>query len=173
MSSAPDYAEPFVAWRAWRIRNEPEGQRLRSVVFPVNWVPGQELVAECKCRARSLLRPWRYRRCELAPARACDCGIYGAREVADAIDYLGHTTGSWDPSNAVIGQVSLWGEIMEHRLGWRASRAYPARIWVPLRPGSDRVAAALDAYGVPVEQFECSRRRDVQSTLERLRLERL
>lgn len=172
-SAAPDYAEALVAWRAWRVLDERHGHRLRSVVYPAIWAPGHELVAECECRSRSLSRPWRYRRCELAPSTDCDCGIYGARKVTDAIEYLGNTTGAWDPSNAVIGRVSLWGEVMEHRLGWRASRAYPARIVVPARPGSDAVAAALDAYGVPVEQFESSGRADIKATLERLVLERI
>lgn len=171
MSSAPDYAEPVLAWRAWRILLEPDGHRLRSVIYPVIWAPDHELEAACKCRSRSLSRPWRFRRCALAPSAGCDCGIYGARRLADAIEYLGNPVGAWSPGTAVIGHVNLWGEVIEHRLGWRASCAYPARIFVPHRPGSDRLAAALGAYGVPVEQFDCSGKTGVQVALQRLTLE--
>lgn len=31
-------------------------------------------------------------------------------------------------SPAVIGTVSLWGEVVEHVHGWRAARAYPQRL---------------------------------------------
>jgi hypothetical protein len=64
---------------------------------------------------------------------------------------------------AVIGQVLLWGCVVESEHGWRASHAYPARLFVPLgRRGrlaflsrraadSARVAHALHAYRLPVE----------------------
>jgi hypothetical protein len=34
--------------------------------------------------------------------------------------------------------------------GWRAARAYPARVWLP-REAAPEIAEGLAAYGVPVE----------------------
>jgi hypothetical protein len=62
----------------------------------------------------------------------------------------------------VIGTVSLWGRIVECARGWRASRAYPKRIYVPATRGPywlkapqvDEVALALTDYGVPVDLLD-------------------
>jgi hypothetical protein len=57
--------------------------------------------------------------------------------------------------------VALWGEVVEGERGWRASHAYPTRIYVPLRAGSDHqevndIALDLAVYGVPVEVLDCA-----------------
>jgi hypothetical protein len=61
----------------------------------------------------------------------------------------------------VIGIVSLWGKVLEHEQGWRASHAYPRHLWLPiLGPAGDRIpeweriAVDLGDYGVPVEIVE-------------------
>jgi hypothetical protein len=57
----------------------------------------------------------------------------------------------------VFGRVSLWGTVLECEQGYRASHAYPLRIYVPLdsarprRLRCEELAAGLDAYAVPVE----------------------
>jgi hypothetical protein len=58
----------------------------------------------------------------------------------------------------VIGQVRLWGKVIECERGWRAALAYPERLYVPMRPADERarrrsaeIAAGLRDYGVPVE----------------------
>jgi hypothetical protein len=79
---------------------------------------------------------------------------------------------------AVIGQVHLWGCVVECEHGWRASHAYPGRLFAPLgRRGtaflsrraadSARVAHALHAYRVPVELVACSSVRELARLLER------
>jgi hypothetical protein len=85
---------------------------------------------------------------------------------------------------AVIGQVLLWGCVVECEHGWRASHAYPGRLFVPLgrrgrtsflsRPAADsaRVAHALHAYRVPVELVACSSVRELARLLERERGDR-
>ena len=57
----------------------------------------------------------------------------------------------------VIGRVALWGEVVEGTRGWRASRGYPAELWVPQLDGDGTEIAELESiaidladYGVPV-----------------------
>jgi hypothetical protein len=155
--AAPDFIEPVVGWRAWLV-SEVEGRPLLDgVVFHCAWEPGRPLVAECLHFRPRLFRPWRVREPDHgAPGLDCRCGIYAAADAGEAIRYA---RAGWLPDpvrrpalHRVIGRVSLWGRVVECEHGWRASHAYPERLLVPARaaPG-ERVAEALEVYGVPVE----------------------
>lgn len=79
---------------------------------------------------------------------------------------------------AVIGQVSLWGSVVECERGWRASHAYPACLYVPLgqhgrlsvlsgrAADAERLALSLRAYRVPVELVACASVRELARALE-------
>jgi hypothetical protein len=62
----------------------------------------------------------------------------------------------------VLGQVALWGTVVECERGFRASRAYPVRIYVPADTGAtgsvdwEDVSFDLARYGVPVELLASS-----------------
>jgi len=62
----------------------------------------------------------------------------------------------------VLGQVALWGTVVECERGFRASHAYPIRIYVPRDDhlhefaDADRVVAGLACYGIPVESMDAS-----------------
>lgn len=147
--AAPDYAEPLVGWRVWVVVVTEEGPRLRSVVQKTAWPAGRALAAEC--RRHRLLRRARHD----APTAACHCGIYatGLDELAPLL-----VEAPWDTGLRVLGEVSLWGDVVECERGWRAARAYPARLYVPVGDGrlaQDAVVDALSAYRVPVEPLGC------------------
>ena len=61
---------------------------------------------------------------------------------------------AWTDLVPVVGRVFLWGVVHEYERGWRASRAYPESLFVPVvELGSARAArviADLRRYGVPV-----------------------
>lgn len=167
MSVAPDYVDALVAWRAWLVVGKDEETRLRSIVFPAAWSPGSELVAECRARRRLFWPPWRQDRPHRVPSLGCDCGIYGARDIERASEYLQLGPLQGQASPVVLGRVQLWGSIVEHKLGWRASHAYPADIYVPAGPLADRIALDLSAYGVPIEVLEDSPRPGIVEALAR------
>jgi hypothetical protein len=164
--AAPDYAEPFVAWRVWRVVSSGAGHRLASVVKQTLWPDGDALVADCL--KRSLVTSFRRRHPpHAAPDAACECGIY-AGWLPLIGDYLADP-----PANSaltrVVGQVALWGTVIECERGFRASHAYPMQLYVPVdgsvhpREWWDELAAGLAVYGVPVEMLpaRCSQAVDV------------
>jgi hypothetical protein len=56
-----------------------------------------------------------------------------------------------------IGLVSLWGSVVEGETGWRATFAYPKRIFLPRSERGSVVGAVrtgLSDYGVPVELLD-------------------
>jgi hypothetical protein len=168
---APDYIAPVVGWRVWRVTENGDNFRLRSVLYPSLWIPGEAMIGSCAPgRPGCALR-------HSAPALECSCGLYAAADVEDALSYFdGHSAGCDDAVYRVIGRVSLWGSVVEGARGWRASHAYPQRIYVPARSldGSStltagEVALTLTDYGVPVELLDGGTKRHVARVLAGLR----
>jgi hypothetical protein len=155
---APDFAEPLLGWRCWRVVERTDGRiALASVVRAVEWPARRELGAECLA-ARWAWWPRRASRREHhTPERACVCGIYAAANVAQALHYLDvyEGIGRRRPP-AVLGIVKLWGTVLECERGWRATYAYPARLFVVAGEARDlhdphELARGLTRYGVPVD----------------------
>jgi hypothetical protein len=164
----PDFAEAMAAWRVWRVVCGSGEYRLGSVVKPTLWPPGEPLAAAC-LRCGPVVTWFRRKRSKAhdAPAERCDCGIYGAG-LPLIRQYL------IDPpaEGSVLGEVSLWGTVVECERGLRASRAYPLRVYVPLDAASGsghslgQLLAGLEVYGVPVEPLPVSAA-DAVTALER------
>jgi hypothetical protein len=152
VSEAPDYCEPVVAWRVWLALHSAGEFRLTSVYHRAQWPLRKPLEAVCN----RLHLPFRGR--HEAPAMRCRCGIYAALPDV-ARDYFPHD--SLRPTTpAIVGRVHLWGSVVECEHGWRGSRAYPERLFVPTL-GRDpdtiaRIARGLKGYGVPVDVLDAS-----------------
>ena len=81
------------------------------------------------------------------PMLGCRCGIYATSDRAHlvALGYHRYHEGEM----VVIGEVLLWGVVIEATHGWRAQYAYPKSLEVPYEIA--RLALALrDEYGVRV-----------------------
>jgi hypothetical protein len=111
--SAPDYAEALIGWRVWCVVETRGGVRLASVIKDELWPLADELVARCHEDGA-----------HEAPHEECTCGIYAARDPAAVWTYL---RGRDQPPTLrrVLGRVALWGRVVEHEHGWRASHAFP------------------------------------------------
>lgn len=134
-----------MAWRFWSVH--PNGMRLRSPYHETDWEAGEPLAA--KCLSPQLSRgPAGHR--HRAPHPRCRCGIYGGT-YRDLRAFL-NTDLAQAAGVPVLGCVSLWGTVLAENNAWRASLAYPERLFVPtfLR-GAFSVATELEAYGVPVQ----------------------
>ena len=153
MRDAPDYVEPVVGWRVWFTREDQDRTRLRSLFHDLCWPVREPFAAECLRRRL----PFRQRD-HPAPAASCRCGIYAA-----SLERVGpYLELGWPQERAgpVVGRVSLWGTVVECEQGWRASLAYPERLYVPVlcatrhESRAARVALDLTDYGVPVELLD-------------------
>lgn len=127
--SEPDfYAEEFIGWRGWRIH----GKRLVSVNGGEVWEPGEPFTATCQKGRRHKHVPW----------TACSCGIYVTKTLKKLRANGYHNEGA-------LGQVAVWGHMVDGGDGYRAEFAIPKIIYVPHL--SWRVGEILEAeYGVPV-----------------------
>jgi hypothetical protein len=165
---APDYVEPVLGWRTWLIIQGHDGARLASVSFPALWPSRRRLAAECGRGFHTAAGP-PIRVEPRAPALDCSCGIYATSELERATQIADCATARFRDClgrpvvGAALGEVSLWGTVVECAHGWRASLAYPARVYV-LAPsygrrsqivGTGELADELRVYGVPVATLDC------------------
>jgi hypothetical protein len=119
--TVPDYISPIVGYRVWQW----DTAGLRSLNGEP-WLPGRPLAAGCGAAARVpiFVHTEAVRGAHEAPHSDCTCGIYAAKN----IEHL-RTTGYWQ--YGIRGEVSLWGTVVEHKLGWRAQFAYPKSLFLP------------------------------------------
>jgi hypothetical protein len=159
----PDVVEPVAAWRVWLLDEKTRPWRLDSVILTCRWPVRQELTARCLTSRGDLAGD------HFAPLPGCKCGVYGAARIETLMSYIGFPYRQ-DTRPRVVGLVSLWGKVLEHEQGWRASHAYPLHLWLPILgptgrpiPDWERIAVDLADYGVPVEIVEHT---DAESVLE-------
>ena len=103
------------------------------------WPPGRVLKAVCV----EIGHP--------APADRCNCGIYANPEL-EALRQHGLCLA---PEAIVLGQVALWGKVVDDEPSLRGEHAYPARLSLVVDSLVDDTPPAtilegLTAYGVPV-----------------------
>lgn len=100
----------IIAWRGWRI----DGERLRSLYMPHTWYPGGVMTGDPSISHGEASQP---------------AGIYAMKHKATArvtaAAQCGWFPGLTDdnPEPFVIGQVEIWGEVIEHEYGYRATFA--------------------------------------------------
>lgn len=133
-TNIPDKVTPVLGWRQWSLDRY---DRLRSPIYaPRAWMPQMRLEAVC---ANSALP----RGTHVAPNEECRCGVYANNTAEQCVILM--------PSeNALVGQVALWGKVVEHEDGFRAQYAYPVRLYAPVSISRQRQAALSVRYGIPV-----------------------
>jgi len=106
--AVPDFVEPVVAYRKWRIVDG----RLRSLYMPVFWTEAER---RAECRFAPSTGPGAGTAPHMAPDPTCVCGIYASHKPDyqfPTIDFRG-----------VTGVVTVWGSIEVHADGLRAEYA--------------------------------------------------
>jgi hypothetical protein len=136
-----------VGWRVWTVRETPVGLRLASVLHDVLWATADAAVASCRRDEDPFAAPLGP---HPVPAAICNCGFHAARDATDVLSYL---RGRDEPETLcrILGEVALWGNVIVTEGGWRASMAYPTRLYC----GDEEIAEALSVYDVPVVSRAC------------------
>ena len=144
---APGDDEALTAWRCWFAR--PDEGLLRPIYKRgLAWKPREVLEAICPEEVHEV------------PADDCMCGVWAASKPG----HLHEVTWTFDPPEGVsplpgilvVGQVSMWGRVIEYDHGWRASHAYPKHLYAVTEDAA--LAARLrDTYLVPVEYGDKAR----------------
>ena len=133
-----DQGDPVIGWRYWQLWPR---RLLRSVTQrEFEWPPGRVLRALCV----EVGHP--------APAVRCNCGLYANPDL-DALREHGLCLA---PEAIVLGQVALWGKVVDDEPSYRAEFAAPARLSLVVDSLVDEgpietLLEGLSAYRVPVQ----------------------
>lgn len=150
-AKVPDtYIEPFVGYRAW---NWTEDGKLTSL-NKEPWTPKVAFQANCHfvddhrsmvaaATTLSAKKFWE-EHAHQVPDPDCTCGMYAGINMQHMID-IGYI------ERGIHGEVSLWGRLMRHTLGWRAQFAYPKYFVVPVNMVSYNAAEAQERLATLVE----------------------
>jgi len=130
LSKVPDtYIEPLTAYRAWNWTTEGVTSLNGAL-----WTPKEAFEATCPhaadlrsmqaaCGSPQAEQFW-LKQFHLVPDPTCSCGMYAGINMKHLID-IGYI------QRGIHGEVSLWGRLYRHTLGWRAQHAYPKFFVVP------------------------------------------
>ena len=150
----PVYAEVFTGWRAWGVPMLDSWviPKLQSVTHKeAKWLPRQVCEARClRAEAAGTSRtPGRYAAHHI-PEEKCSCGLYAAKSL-EQLKRLRYSQYNEDRDGyfKVVGEVSMWGKVIEGSQGWKSQYAYPRHLYVPYEAWR-LVEPLKDAYGVPV-----------------------
>jgi len=131
LSKVPDtYIEPFTAYRSWNWTTKGVTSLNGTL-----WTPKQAFEATCPhaddlrsmqaaCGSEAGSRFWQ-KQAHLVPDPGCTCGMYAGINMQHLLD-IGYI------QRGIHGEVSLWGRLYRHTLGWRAQFAYPKFFVVPM-----------------------------------------
>lgn len=160
VESVPDFVEPLVGWRAWKVWGPPFQEDLcpglTSVILNTPWTPRTRISAEhnfdLAIRCRGLLD------------MRCSCGIYAFKDPDEAFAYAVRVRDRFlgIASDVALGEVSLWGRVVECERGFRAQFAYPRHIYLPstflrfISVVRSAFGVATGIYASPCEEFRFS-----------------
>jgi len=139
----PDIVGHVEGWRAWNVDREPPAfgttPKLYSATYGYYWTPRVRARAECNRGGD-----------DHVPGEQCSCGFYAAKTLPH-LRSMGYSSYHEEgPQVTIVGQLAMWGKVIEGTQGWRSEYAYPVKLFVPFEAW--RLAKPVaKAYGVPVE----------------------
>lgn len=150
--TVPDFMEPIVGWRFWLVNGDNHltgwgNPSIRGHVWPCYEPSVAVHRGYYPCNGQVLCHDRR----NGVVASYNGCGHYALKSidmlssiVQDIICYS-HAK----RERLIIGQVNLWGTIVEHTKGYRAQFAYPKMFFGSIGLG-ETASAVAENYGVPL-----------------------
>jgi hypothetical protein len=141
----------LTGWRAWQVDKQLPAfglaPKLGSVSHTYWWTPKRKAEADC-----DLCGDPDNPNAEGVPGVDCGCGFYSAKSLKHLMQLGYHTYGDIDEIKQfkIIGQVAVWGKVIEGTQGWRSQYAYPRFLMLPYEMGFEFGHRIKDAYGCQV-----------------------
>lgn len=146
----PDYFEPLVGWRSWKVSHSGV---LSAAASGNVWYPGIPNRAMCNVANNGV--NWGQFGCHPvwdAPYPNCSCGFYCFKDLqGELMQLLEYDSMTYATSSQSLGQVNMWGKIIEHERGHRAQYIYPKALIVGESVGMEAVEIIRKEYRIEVE----------------------
>jgi len=125
------YPEAIKSWRSWYVIDHDGVLVLRSITHDVVWIPRQELVAKC-LKNRLNKHPSTTPGPHATPNIDHGCGIYSVKTKEQCSAWVDYAN---EYATTVYGEANVWGNVLAFTRGYLSEYAYPARLYVPDKPG--------------------------------------
>lgn len=169
---APDVAGRLVGWRMWATQIMSPAAQIQQAVLRhtrqelgagdglyalTNLGRGQRWPSQLAMRASCHHNVDHSAEGVHAPGADCACGVYAVRTLPDLYDRLIEQASADRPYTqlstgfCVVGEVAVWGRLVDHERGWRAEHARPLsllRLWND--DIHDSIAAIAEDYGLTI-----------------------
>lgn len=132
-SAAPDYTHTITAWRGWTV--DTDGN-LGALGTSFEWEPRRAARARCKVASGS----------HHAPNLSCSCGFWSFK----SRELLTEALSNYSTDVDVIGEVEIWGRVIECENGWRSEFAYPKELWLL----DEELESLSWKYGVKIRRLK-------------------
>lgn len=149
----PDLIEPLIGWRWWTVSEHG----LYSPISPYKWIPNKRAVASCRSYSCSKIPNSKISN----SSSNHNCGFHAMKTREQLLNYAYTFASPYLEGEAnsisgifgfdffgLMGEVKLWGSIIEGAKGYRAQYAYPASFYITEK--------GYNRHGSYLEQFDCS-----------------
>lgn len=146
--------EPIVAWRIWQIPTDGDKRLLHSI----------SASAYGRYYSNNAWSRIRHHESDMVPVMKSKHGIHAWKHRHDAEKYCFNLVDTFDRHfghhskqipELILGEVYLWGKIIEHRHGYRAQYAYPKKLIHDKRFNNlESIKELSRNYGIDYEIFK-------------------
>lgn len=112
-------SDDLIGYRAWRLEIAPKYHVRKT---DDGWERYHEGPPQLTLQSLSTDCVWDgpVQHCDMSPRRGNSSGLYALRTLVDAIGY--------DFTAPVVGEVAMWGKIVQHSHGWRVEHVLIKRL---------------------------------------------
>jgi GNAT superfamily N-acetyltransferase len=129
----------------WRLFKHADDARLHSITQQAVWPADAEMMAGCPYAGSEKITGRLTHNGEMhlgGSFEQCRCGLYAKRSLLDLLLTYNVLDPVYQP--CVVARVKLWGEVVEGRVGFRATRGYVAEMYLVVAPGARRRGVACN-----------------------------
>lgn len=119
--------EPLVGWRMWDVLHttKEEGWRLKAISHTHIWEPYVPMRGTCNNKPPEEITD------HVCPSWEHRCGVHAVKEVFQVKKWGSPTNGPRAVHVRVLGELDMWGRVLEYEEGFRAEWGYPRKLYLP------------------------------------------
>lgn len=119
--------KPLVGWRMWDLRFDTRGDgwRLRAISHPYIWEPMIPMRGTCHGKPPEEITD------HVCPSWEHRCGVHAVKEIFQVRKWGSPTNGPKAAHVRLLGELDMWGRVLEYEEGFRAEWGYPRKLYLP------------------------------------------
>lgn len=122
--------DPLIGWRMWDLPMKGtyegvSGWRLKAISHAHLWEPFQPMRGTCYGKPPEKITD------HTCPSWEHRCGVHAVKEVFQVRKWGSPTVGNKSDYVRILGELDMWGRVLEYEEGFRAEWGYPRKLYLP------------------------------------------